>query len=507
MKSSRGVGISISYLNTALNMICGLFLSSFLLRKLGDNEYGLYQTVAAFATYLVLLEFGTGNVMSRNIAVCKASGKKEDLEKNISTIWFITVALSALIILISGVFCFSIGTFYKSTMTESQIVYAKRIFVFVTAYLIFSFYTQTLNGVLLGYEQYTFSQALNCIRIVLRTVLLIGVILFEPYAIVIAFTDMVLSFLILVLTWSYCKKHYNLRLNLKKFDKAILIEALPFCFALMIQSLVNQANNNVDKFVIGIMVSLESVAIYSVAQYVYSIFSSLTTVPITMYLPQAAKDICAGKKGESLTDTLIEPCRLVVFIGGAILFGFFAVGRQFIEIVYGENYVAAWIYALIIMAPMFINMTNGILINVLDVLKKRIIRSLVLLGTTVLNIVLTVVFIKNIGIIGAVIATAVSTLLGQVLIMNIYYDRKLGIKVVKLYAKAYKGILPIYIIASVISFFVSRLIKSVIISFIIGGILFVGIGLALLLIFGMNEGEKIKFKSFVMRFKKKSLVE
>lgn len=61
MKSSRGVGISISYINTALNMICGLFLSSFLLRHLGDNEYGLYQTVAAFATYLVLLEFGAGN--------------------------------------------------------------------------------------------------------------------------------------------------------------------------------------------------------------------------------------------------------------------------------------------------------------------------------------------------------------------------------------------------------------------------------------------------------------
>lgn len=503
MKSSRGVGISISYLNTALNMICGLFLSSFLLRKLGDNEYGLYQTVAAFATYLVLLEFGTGNVMSRNIAVCKASGKKEDLEKNISTIWFITVALSALIILISGVFYFSIGALYKSTMTGAQIVYAKRIFVFVTAYLIFSFYTQTLNGVLLGYEQYTFSQTLNCIRIVLRTALLIGVILFEPYAIVIALTDMVLSFLILVLTWSYCKKHYNLRLNLKKFDKAILIEALPFCFALMLQSLVNQANNNVDKFVIGIMVNMESVAIYSVAQYVYSIFSSVTTVPISMYLPQVAKDIGGGKTGGSLTNTLIEPCRLVVLIGGAIVFGFFAIGQQFIKIVYGANYTAAWIYALIIMIPMFINMTNGILVNVLDVLKKRIVRSFILLGTTILNIVLTVIFIKIIGIIGAVIATAIATLLGQVLIMNLYYDRKLGIKVMRLYAEAYKGILPIYITASVISFIISRIINSILFSFIIGGILFIGISLALLLIFGLNESEKARFKAIFMKCKKK----
>lgn len=505
MKSSRGVGISISYINTALNMICGLFLSSFLLRHLGDNEYGLYQTVAAFATYLVLLEFGTGNVMSRNISVCKATGRKEDLDRNISTICFITVALSVLIIIISIVFYFSIGTLYKSTMAEAQIVYAKRIFVLVTAYLIFSFYTQTLNGVLLGYEQYTFSQALNCIRIVLRTALLIGLILFEPYAIVIAFTDMMLSLLILVLTWYYCKKHYKLRLNLKKFDKAILIEALPFCIALMIQSLVNQANNNVDKFVIGIMVSMESVAIYSVAQYIYSIFSSVTTIPITMYLPQVAKDISAGKKGKEFTDTLVEPCRLSVLVGGAIIFGFFAVGNQFINIVYGANYSDAWIYALIIMIPMFINMTNGILVNVLDVLNKRIVRSLILLGTTVLNIILTVIFIKTIGIIGAVIATAIATLLGQVIFMNIYYDRKLGIKVMRLFAKSYKGIIPIFMAVSLLSYIVASFIKNDILSFVIGGVLFVVISLILLLLFGLNESEKKKLKSIFIKYRRKNL--
>lgn len=478
-------------------MVCGLFLSSFLLRSLGDSEYGLYQTISAFATYLVLLEFGTGTVMSRNIAVCKANGRNEDLDRNISTIWFITVTLSALIILLSAVFYFSIGTIYKNTMTVEQVSYAKKIFIFVTVYLIFSFYTQTLNGMLLGYEQYTFSQTLNCIRIILRTGLLVGIILYKPYAIVIAFTDMVLSFLILVLTWFYCKKHYNVKFKFENFDKGILIEALPFCLALMIQALVNQANNNVDKFVIGAMVSMESVAIYSVAQYIYSVFSSVTTIPITMYLPQVAKDISAGKKGKEFTDTLVEPCRLVVLVGGAIIFGFFAVGKQFIKIVYGANYNAAWIYTLIIMIPMFINMTNGILINVLDVLKKRIVRSWVLLGTTVLNIILTVIFIKTIGIIGAVIATAIATLLGQVLIMNIYYDRKLGIKVMRLFVQSYKGILPVFTVASAISFIIARFITNDILSFALGGILFIITSLILLLLLGLNENEKTKFKSII----------
>ena len=502
MKSSRAMGIGISYIGIILNMVCGLFLSSFLVRRLGDGEYGLYQTVAAFATYLVLLEFGTGTVMSRNIAVCRSNNNKSQLENNISTIWFITVALSMLIVIFSIMFYFGIGIFYKKTMNAEQIAYARKIFIFVIGYLLASFYTQTLNGFLLGYEQYTFSKTVDCIRIISRTILLTAIIFSKPYAIFIAIIDMILSIVSLIVTYLYCKNVYNIRFKLNKFDKGILMEALPLCIAMLIQSLVNQANNNVDKFVIGVMVSMESVTIYSVAQYIYSVFSSATTIPIGMYLPQVAKYISEGKKGKELTDELIEPCRFVTLVGGMILFGFFSIGRPFINIIYGAKYSIAWIYALIIMTPMFINMTNGIIINILDVLKKRIVRSLVLLWTTIINVILTIILIHKIGLSGAVIATAIATLLGQILIMNIYYEKKLGIKVVHLFKKSYKGILPSLMIASAISFIVSNQIKEDFYSFFIGGVMFVLLSFSLLLKFGLNEKEKIIIKQFLTKIKK-----
>lgn len=82
-----------------------------------------------------------------------------------------------------------------------------------------------------------------------------------------------------------------------------------------------------------------------------------------------------------------------------------------------------------------INMSNGILINVLDALNKRMVRSYVLVFTTIANIILTVVWIDILGIIGACIATAVCTLVGQVTMMNVYYSKKLNIKVMYLYKK------------------------------------------------------------------------
>ena len=68
---SRGTGLVLSYVYTICNAVIGLFISAFLLRKLGQTDYGVYQTMSSFVTYLGLLEFGTGTIMTRNISLCK----------------------------------------------------------------------------------------------------------------------------------------------------------------------------------------------------------------------------------------------------------------------------------------------------------------------------------------------------------------------------------------------------------------------------------------------------
>ena len=487
----------ISYLSTFLNMVFGLVLSSFLLRRLGDAEYGLYQTVSAFAAYLVMLEFGTGTVMSRNIAVCRSRNEEEKIKKHTATIWYINIFLSILILLVAIIFYFSLGSIYKNTMSLEQIVYGQKIFVFITVYLLASFFTQALNGFLLGCENYTFSQIINVIRLISRTVSLLLIISFIKRAVIIAIIDMIFSIITFGITFAYCKIKYKISFKIKDVDKKILKSALPFCFALMLQTIINQANNSVDKFIIGIKISMGAVSLYSVSQYIYSVFSSVTTLPITMYLPQVAKDIEKGLKGKELANTLIAPCRFVCLIGGLIMCGFFACGKQFVLIIYGQEYEKAWLYALIIIVPMFVNMVNGILINVLDVIGKRIIRSYILLATTVLNIVLTLIFISIFGILGAVFATAISTIIGQIILMNIYYSQALKIPIMYLFKETFKGIFPCQLITALFGFVIGFFIKNTYISFICSGGSFVMLCATFLWLWGLNKKEKEKIKSML----------
>ena len=500
---NRSAGITLSYVNTFLHMFCGLFLSAFLLRSLGKTEYGIYQTIASFANYLVLLQFGVGTVMTRNLSVCRSKNAGlDEINRNISTLWTITNVLAGVILLVSVGFYFSVGIIFSGSMTTGQIAYGQKMLIFITVYLLFSFYNQALGGIPLSFEKYTYSSLLSIVTTASRTLLLISLIFMFKYSIIIAIVDMSLSVASFLYTWGYCKQKFKIDFSFKNFDFSIFKASLPLCIAIFLQVIVNQANNNVDKFIIGIKMKPADVALYSVGLYIYSIFSSLTTIPITIYAPQVAANVTIGHSGKKLTDSLIQPSRLISLIGGMVLFGFIAVGKQFISIVYGKDYLLAWWIALIIMVPMFINMTNGVIVNVLDVLNKRIIRSLALLITTITNIILTIFFIDWFGIIGATIATGICTLLGQVLIMNIYYQKSIGIHVLYMFFKTYKGILVYQFLGMAAALIVGKLIENIYLSFIAGGVLFVIIALGGFILFGMNDEER-KMLHRILPFKRR----
>lgn len=497
----RGKGIAISYVYTILNTVIGLFMSAYIIRMMGQTEYGVYQTMTSFATYLALFQFGTNSIMTRNISLCKKDGTEIELyRKNTSTIWTVSIIQGVIIAAASLGFYLMIDLIYKNSLTVAQIRYGKILFLIVVAKLIVSFFIQVLNGIILGCEHYSLSTVVQLVYLIVRTALVIVLLLVKPYAVHMVILDTVLTVGMLAYTYFYCKKYLRVSFAFKYFDRAIFVNALPLAMALFLQAIINMANGNVDKFVIGIMMSPEAVSIYSIGMFIYTTFSSLTTIPISMYMPKVAADILKGKKGAELTETLIQPCRLIFLIGGLVLFGFITIGRPFVFIVYGEEYMEAWFIAVVVMGPMLINMSNGVLVNVLDVMNKRMSRSLFLLITTVGNIVLTIWWIKTWGMVGAAVATAICTLIGQDLFMNIYYSKVIKIRIMYLFMETFKGILPSLVLSSILGLISIIWIKNKYIQFAVGGMVFCLIMVVCMINFGSNQYEKQQITKLKKKF-------
>ena len=487
----RSRGIAISYIYTILNTVIGLFISAYIIRMMGQTEYGVYQTMTSFATYLTLFQFGTGSIMTRNISLCRKDGSETQLyKKNTSTIWTVAVIQAVIIAIISIVFYLMIDVIYQKSLTIGQIQYGKRLFLIVALKMILTFFIQVLNGIILGCEHYSMSTIVQLVFLLVRTGLVVALLLFKPFAIYLVILDTVLEIIMFTFTYCYCRKNLAASFSFKYFNKKIFMNALPLAMALFLQTIINMANGNVDKFVIGILMSPEAVSVYSIGMFIYTTFSSLTTIPISMYMPKVAADMREGKQGAELTKSLIQPCRLIFLIGGLVLFGFIVIGRQFISIVYGSDYIEAWAIAVVIMIPMLINMSNGVLVNVLDIMNKRLSRSFFLLITTIGNIILTIWWIQTWGMLGAAVATGICTLIGQDLLLNIYYNKVIKIRILYLFKETFRGILPSLVLATVLGFLSINWITNQYLQFVVGGMVFGLVMGVSMIAFGANSYEK-----------------
>lgn len=81
------------------------------------------------------------------------------------------------------------------------------------------------------------------------------------------------------------------------------------------------------------------------------------------------------------------------------------------------------------MIPVAVPLIQNTGLNILYALNKHQFRSIVYLCIAVLNVVLTFRWVEGFGIIGAAAATCVSYVLGNIIIINWYYYKRIGLDI------------------------------------------------------------------------------
>lgn len=489
-KSQRKTGMILSYTSSLLLVAVNIFLTPFLVRSLGDAEYGVYQMMSSFAGYLVLMNFGTSTVMTRYVSMYLGKGDKKGERNYIAMCLIITGVLAVLILIAATILFFFIDSIYSVTLNQAQLEKSKVLFVLIAANVLVSLVSQAYQGIITAYEKFNFSGIWHILKTVLKVVLLVSLFFICKDSVVIAAIDLGLTCLYFLLCAGYSIK-LGATPKLYKFDKKIFTSSAVFSLAIMLQAIVNQVNTRVDVTILGIMVSPESVTIYSVAMQVFSVFSTLSTAAIAIYLPKFTKLVASGEAdGTRITKEMIAPSRIQTLVSGAIMFGFLVCGRDFIRVWMGAGFELSWYIAIIIMVPTFLVYTNGVVVSVLDAMQKRLVRSVVLTLIAVANIGISILLVHFTGELGAPIGTAIATTVGSLIIMNIYYQKAIGIKLSMLFGGIFKGILPCLIVAALVCVPLCIYVPVGLKGLIVKGGTFVLVLVASLMLYGLNKDEK-----------------
>lgn len=499
MKSERKIGALLSYIATVINIISAFFLTPFLLRYIGDAEYGVYRTVQSLTGQLALITVGLGTIMTVLIARYNAQdGEKtrEEKENLIATGVLIGVIIALLVLVVGGVLFRGIDSIYGNTMTPSQVSLTKQLYIILVINVALTLFRDVFVGITHGYERFIYVNGMKVLRLTLRIVVIIALLLLGFKSLALVLCDLTLTIIMLFCDIWFCFGRLGVRAKFHGFDRVLFQSILSFSLAIILQTFVNQVNQNLDGAILGAMVPAELVTVYSLALTIYVSYNSVSSAFSSMFTPEAARLVQNGASFDDLHRFTVRVGRYLLLAEGLLLGGFVCVGQNFVRLWVGAGKEDVYGIALILLLPMTVANTLAGANSVLDGYMKRMGRSLILVFTAVVNIVVSVFLITQIGYWGAAVGTAVSVILGQIVLLSWHYHRVFQFSMIRYLIDLFRGIVPSIVVAVLLTIGVNFAPIGDVGQLLLKGVIYVLAYFGCLWLFGATTGEK----NMVLRF-------
>ena len=501
---NRKIGVILSYVMMIFEVLSTLLLTPLIIRTLGQAEYGVYKLSASVVAYLLLLDLGVGNAITRYIAKFRASGEKEQSQKflGVATIYYTVIALVALI---AGVVLIAVfPKAFAKGLTASEIKLGQELLFITMINAAVTLGTAAYNNVIIAYERFTVSKGVPIIQIIARMALTVVMLKGGFGSVGIVMVNLLMTVACRGFFIIYVLFRLKLRPKFKGIEISFVKEIILYSSMILIQMIATQLNATVDQILIGSLVASSAaiLAVYSVGAQVTQYFQSMGTAFTGVLMPGIVKMVESGVDSKTLTDEMIRIGRIILIVLGLIWGGFLACGQQFIILWAGADNSNAYFVAVILMTAYMFILTESIGTQILWAMNQHKEQAILKGIIVLLNILLTVVLIKWQPLIGATIGTFISLVLGDVVVMNVIFRKKLKMNLGYYYKGLTKGILPCIAVATAVGFVAKHFLKN-------GGWISLLLEVAIIclvyavciLMFGMNTYEKNMVLSVLRKFK------
>lgn len=454
--NQRKAGVILSYLLTVTNAVVGFIYIPMLIYFLGQDEYGLYQLLGSFLVYLGLFDFGLGKTVTRYYSKYLALKDEKGKENLLAISTIIFSGLSLLLLLVGSILYFYLEEIFKNSLSYSEIIVAKKMYIVILITATFTILTTIFNSIITSFEKFVFLKGLSILQIVIRPVIVLAVFSIEASAFILVIVQAAINIFGILTMMYYSFKKLNVRIKLHYWDKPLLKELVRFSFFIFITAVMDQIFWRSDQVILGIIVGTASVAVYSIGSQIVMYYMNLSTAMSGVFLPNITKKVTQNASNKELTDTFIRIGRLQYILLGAVLIGFILFGKEFIIMWVGEKFALSYYITLIIIIPFTIDLIQNIGLAILQAKNMYGFRALTFLGMAILNVAISIPLAIYYGGIGTAVATGISFFIGNGIIMNIYYYKKVGLDIIKFWKEIFKLSIPM-IIPFVIGYFIDKI--------------------------------------------------
>ena len=431
-------GAILNYVILALNAIIGFVYIPYMLRMLGQSEYGIFSLAASVIAYLSMLDFGFGNAVIRYTAKYRAEGK---MEKQYSMFGMFTLlySLIGVISFIMGlVLYFNLNEIFGEKLTPTELEKTKDVILLMVLNLAVTFPLSIYGAIITAYENFIFLRVVNILQTILSTLIIVVLLSYGYKALGLVVVKTIFNIAVLLLNVFYCRYRIKIKVKFGDIDKKLLKEILVYSFWIFLIMIMDKVYWSTGQFILGAVSGTIAISIYAVAiqlQQIYMMFSGAIS---GVFFPKVTAMVARGDDKKEVSELFIRTGRLQYVVMSLVLVGFFIFGKSFIRYWAGDDYIDAYYVTLLFFIALTIPMIQGLGLSILQARNQMKFRALMFVCIAIVALFFQIPLAKEYGAIGCAIAVSVALLIGQGLIINIYYHKRQNIDIKKFWKEIAK---------------------------------------------------------------------
>lgn len=500
MKNQLKAGVVLSYISTAISIVIQLVYMPVMIRLLGKSEYGLYSLVSSVVSYLSLFSLGfTGAYLRFFARFHKNREKLASLNGMFLTLFSILASVATICGIVLSFFPEQI---FGSKLLGSELSKARILMLILVINIAINLISGIFDSIIGAYEQFVFQRIVGIASAIVNPFICLPLLLMgygSVMLVVVATGVTIVRFIVNV--W-FCIYKIQIPVSFHGFQWSLLKEITVFSSFLLLNMIIDQINWNVDKLILGHTNGTEEIAVYGVASQFNSLFMVFSTTISSVFSPRV--NLIAAQKVNNyqteFTKLMARIGRIQWFILGLLTGGFIVFGKYFIVHIFaGEGYEEAYIVALFLVIPILIPLIQNVGIEMQRAINKHQFRSIIYMIIAISNVVISIPLADKWGAVGAAMGTAFSLLIGNGLIMNIFYHKVLHINMKyfwKEILKTWKG----FLIPTILALLITRCVAfDNMRIFLINAVIFTVVYCVSILTFSCNVEEKKLIFSMIKR--------
>jgi O-antigen/teichoic acid export membrane protein len=412
-----------SWFALGVHVLTGIFLSPYILHRLGDQAFGLWILIFSVTGYYGLFDLGIRSSVVRYVAKYMATQEHDLLNRLVNTAAFAYGAIGMLCLVVTIVGAKYVGAIFR--VPAEFLETARWLFLMAGTSVALGFPLAVFGGILEGMQRFYLLNLTSVLSTAARALLVVIALRHGYGLLTIALITVALPLAAAALNGLWAMHTLRVSFSLRYVDRSSFKRMANYSATTLMIITAGRLRFKTDAIIIGGLLSSAAITYFTIGSRLIDYAGELVSSLAQIFVPMSSQSQAQGDH-ERLRKILIagnRGCALIIFPIAAVLA---LLGKP---VWVGAKYVAAsYPVLLILLGPSTLMLAQSASGRILWGMAKHRTLAWVVLAEGAVNAALSVMLVRPYGIVGDAIGTAIPLALTMLFFMPHHICRLLQIR-------------------------------------------------------------------------------